>query len=221
MHNTDRTQLEYGNFETDEYEFEALGLYGEQSNYGEVAMDEIEEMQWATELLAVTNEAELEEFLSNFFRKYAPRLKTAFAPVYNAVKPILKNAAKTAIPLTGQALGSLIGPKSATVGRHLGNAAVDLLGWEVEGMSGEDQSFEVARGVVRFGADAVRRAAATAATGQTSPQALAQAVRGAAQAHAPGLLRPGNAAGANTTGTTRPPTGRWVRRGNKIIILGA
>lgn len=215
MHNMDRTQLESGAYGSNEYDEFGLGLGGnmELPMYGEIAMDEVEEIQWATELLAVTNEGELDEFLGNFFRKFAPRLKTAFAPVVQAVAPKLKDAAKTAIPLAGQALGSLIGTKSAIVGKHLGNAAVDILGWEI-GDQGDGESFEAARQIVRFGADAIRRAGAVAASGQTSPQALAQAVNSAAKTHAPGLLA--------TAGRSSAPqsSGRWVRRGNRIILIG-
>jgi hypothetical protein len=140
----------------------------------------------------------------------------------------LKTVAKAAIPLAGKALGTFVGgPLGGMIGGKLGDAATKIFGLEIEGLSGEDQSFEVARRVVRFGADAVQRAGASAAAGQSSPQALAQAVRGAAKAHAPGLLRPasGTSTGQNNMANARAGagtgnTGRWIRRGNHLIVFG-
>lgn len=230
MQFTDRTRFEYPlfeSFETDEIDLGEIGIYGEQTLYGESEMDEIEEMQWATELLAVTSDEELDQFLGKFFKRVGKSLGPALKGVAKTVAPVLKTVAKTAIPIAGRALGTAFGgPIGGMIGGKLGDAATKIFGLEIEGMSGEDQSFEVARRVVRFGADAVRRAGATAATGAVTPQAMSHAVRAAAKTHAPGLLRPAVMPGrpvGTTIGTAASlaPTGRWIRRGHAIVVLGA
>jgi hypothetical protein len=90
-------------------------------------------------------------------------------------------------------------------------------------MSPEDQEFEVARRFVRLAGDAVRQAATTPAG--SSPQAVAQAaIMAAAQRHAPGLLGQATTGGTNGAGAAgasgQRRTGRWVRRGKGIYLLG-
>jgi hypothetical protein len=102
-----------------------------------------------------------------------------------------------------------------------------MLGLELEGLSYEDQEFEVAKQVVRLSGAAAQNAAQ--APPSIPPQQAAQAaLTAAAQQFAPGLLRPaasqamGRAEGrANGKGCSHKATGRWVRRGNAIIIMGA
>jgi hypothetical protein len=87
----------------------------------------------------------------------------------------------------------------------------------------EDREFEGAKQFVRLGADTVKQAAV--ASPAADPRAVAQnAAIAAANKHAPGLLggaaraMPGAMPGAMAG--MRGRTGRWMRRGNKIVLYG-
>jgi hypothetical protein len=88
-------------------------------------------------------------------------------------------------------------------------------------MSGEDQEYEVARRFVRLAGDAAQQAANALAN--VSPQQAAQnAMIAAAQKYAPGLL---SSTGTNGKGPKSKSsgqgarTGRWVRKGDSIILM--
>ena len=83
------------------------------------------------------------------------------------------------------------------------------LGLELEGLSPEDQEFEVARRVVRLAGDAAVKAAA-APPSAPAGKVVNKAIAAAAKKHAPGLAGPGGRR-----------SGRWIRRGRRIIVLGA
>ncbi len=260
MHNLGSTQMEmgqeygYGETSFGESSFGEYGpsgeFYGEgeymgegeyiSEEYGEVygessgPFSEAEEMELAAELLSVSNEAELDQFLGGLFRKAARAVGNIVrSPIGRALAPIVKNVAKSALPMVGGALGSLIPiPGVGTaVGTALGSAAGRMFGLELEGMSAEDQEFEVARRVVRFAGDAAQQAAS--APPNVPPQQAAQAAaQNAAQRHAPGLASgaapaagaPAAAAAPNLRAPGFGPrrnSGRWIRRGRVIIILGA
>ena len=103
------------------------------------------------------------------------------------------------------------GPAGGAIGGKLASAVGRIFGLELEGMSGEDQEFEVARRFVRLAASAAQKAAAARS-----------AVAAAARRHAPGLLSPSVGGTLSTAyGGGRARWGRWVRRGRKIIVLGA
>ena len=225
MHDIDRTQTEYSN--------EFSGPQGEHFEFGENewspeaggTFNEAEEMELATELLSVSNEGELDRFLGNLLSR-ATKAVGSFArsPVGQAVGGVLKGVAKKALPLAGGAIGSYFGgPLGAKIGSGLANAAGDALGLEGE-TAGEDREFEGAKQFVRL-------AGQTAATAASAPQgadprAVAQqAAMAAARQLAPGLLSVNGS--APSSGAQRPGTasgarsGRWLRRGNKIVLYGA
>jgi hypothetical protein len=97
-----------------------------------------------------------------------------------------------------------------------------------EAWNQEDREFEGAKQFVRVAADTVRNA--MAAAGMTDPMSAAQnAIAQAAQSRAPGMLQPvprygmrsypaysGQYPGAYSGGER----GRWMRRGNRIILFG-
>jgi hypothetical protein len=92
-----------------------------------------------------------------------------------------------------------------------------MFGLELEGLSPEDQEFEVARRVVRLAGNAARKAAAAPAN--ANPASVAKkAVVKAARAHAPGLIKPTAPVIKPFMGSGR--SGRWVRRGRKIVLMG-
>jgi hypothetical protein len=217
MHDLDRTTAEFEAdheyYESDGYEMEYAGEYE-----GEV-LSEAEEMELAAELLGVSSEAELDQFFGDIFRKAAGAVGRAIkSPIGRSIIGTVKGLAKKALPIAGRALGTAIGgPLGGTVGSKLGSFASGLFEAEFEGMSYEDQEFEVARRIVRLSAEAARNAATAPAS--ANPQVAAnQALAAAAQRHAPGLLRQRYGAGAGASGGR---SGRWTRRGNKLIVYGA
>lgn len=225
MHDIDRTFMEYdpetAAYETGELAFAETQWAGET---GEV-FGEAELMELATELLEVTNEAELNHFLGGLIRRAGSALgQVVQSPVGQALGGILKGAARQALPVVGSALGGYFGsPAGAKIGGQLASGAGQIFGLETEGLSHEDEAYEVAKQYVRLAGEAVKNAV-TAPDGD--PRAVAQAaVTHAAQRHAPGLLSatapPTQAGGgAPVRGFGRGRTGRWVRRGNRIILYG-
>jgi hypothetical protein len=234
MHDFDRTQPELDESEPyldesepyGEYEFDVteLGFDGEyEFDATEAEMDELE---LATNLLEVTDETELEEFLGKLVAGMAGAARQAVtSPTGRAVVGVLRDAARTAVPRIGATLGSGVVP--GKVGRQFGAAAgrrlVNWLGLELEGLSDEDAEFELARAFVRFGRDAGRRAFGGRISGPPATVAKKAAVA-AARRQAPQLAsviarRPVRPAGfAPTSGPH--PSGRWVRRNGVINLQG-
>lgn len=242
MHDLDRTTMEFGqempNFESEQFEFgqgEWSGEYGQQ----EGLFSETDEMELANELLSVTNEAELEQFLGSFLKKAASAAGQAIrSPIGQAIGGVLKGVAKKAIPLAGGAIGGYFGgPLGAKIGSGLASAAGSALGLESETMSGEDREFEGARQFVKLAADTVNRAAGA---GNGDPRAIAQAAAiAAARQFAPALLgKPGGQGGGmmpmggagqqmqgrpqggGTMSQVRNQSGRWARQGRRIVLYG-
>lgn len=128
-----------------------------------------DEMALAAELLDHVDEGELEGYLVELIDRAG---RTANRPVRRALAAILGRTARTLLPRTGA-------PPLKSAGR--------VFGLELEGLSPEDQSFEVARHFLRFASEAARRAGRSA--GAASPHAAAMhAVASAARTLAPGLL---------------------------------
>ncbi len=194
--------------------------------YGE--LEESQEMEMAHELLSVSNEDELNMFLGNLVKK-AGRAIGGFArsSVGKSLIGALKGVAKKALPIAGGALGSLIGgPVGGAIGGKLGGMAGNLFELELEGLSPEDQEYEMARAYVRFANAAANNAANISQQGAANPQTvLKKALTEAAQQHAPGLLQPTQASrsgqynGSMQGGHRRRANqGSWVRRGNTLVI---
>jgi uncharacterized protein (DUF697 family) len=185
-----------------EYETEAEGPLGAEA-----------EAELATELLEVQSEEELEQFLGNLVNSVAKGVGGFIkSPAGKALGGVLKNVAKKALPVVGGALGSFVAPGVGTaIGSQLGQAASGLFELELEGMDHQEAEFETARHFVRFASEAAQNAAL--ANPDIPPWSLVSAaVADAAKTSAPGLL---------TGRRTRATTGRWVRRGNRIVVIGA
>ncbi len=226
MHDLDRTQAEFEPEESFEGEFDPEeGLQGEDFEFdsGEVGdqespFSEGEEMELASQLLEISDEAELDQFLGGVFRKIGRGIKRVASPLGGMLKGVIKKA----LPIAGGALGSMVAPGIGTaIGSKLASSAGSMFGLELEGLSQEDQEFEVARRVVRLAGSAAQNAAA-ASPSVPPVNAAKTAVIEAAKRHAPGLIskmqRPYGSSGA---GGRRPrSSGRWLRRGNKIILYG-
>jgi hypothetical protein len=257
MHDTDRTMgrtnMEFGfqgegNMNEFYAEMENGEFQGEQPLLHE---EELNEM--AAELLSVTNDRELEQFLGDVFKKVGSAVGSFVrSPIGQQMGGMLKGVAKQALPMVGQAVGNYFAPGvGGAIGQQVGSAAGQVFGLELEGLSNEDRDFEVAKQFVRLAADAAQTAAHAPAN--QNPAAIAQhAIADAAQRYAPGLL---NTAGAHTNGAsngahtngaytnghtngapafatpgfgtqngTTPSgganSGRWVRKGQKLIVYG-
>ena len=220
MHDLDHTTAEFDSgleeFEYDDsaYEYDD-SEYGHGSQYemfdGREAaspLDDAEEMELTEELLSVTDDAELDQFFGSLFRKVKRGVgRFMKSSVGRRLGGLLKQQAKKYLPQITQKLGIGGGDLGA-----LGSA----LGFELEGLSPEDQEFEAARGFVRLAAEAANNASKAPPAANPAQVAKAALVK-AAKRHAPGLLN-----GSTTTfPTTSGRSGRWIRRGRRIIILGA
>jgi hypothetical protein len=243
MHDIDRTTLEFGQemgpYSNQEYEFQEFGSGGG-------PLSEQEEIQFAHELLSVSNEQEFEQFLGDFLSKAVSTVGNIVrSPVGQAIGGVLKSVASKALPMAGTALGSYIGgPLGAQIGSGLANAAGKALGLEFEMQESGELEFEGARQFVRLATDTARNAVAAAQSGIDPRKAAQTAAMAAASRIAPGLLTaaaaPMSAAmapanrGTDMLGATsamapaglaaagiRPGhSGRWVRRGRHVVLFG-
>src|SRR5690349_16734082 len=177
MHNIDRTTNEYEFEGEGEFEFEGEGegqfeLEGEGEGEFEFEFEgELEgealELELATELLEVSNEQELEQFLGSIFKKVARGVSNfAKSNIGRGLIGGLKSIAKKALPIAGGALGNFLVPGlGGAIGSKLGGLASNLFEMELEGLSNEDREFEVARRYTRLAMDAARRAVNAANSG--------------------------------------------------------
>jgi hypothetical protein len=202
------------------FESESFGYEFGGSASGEVAspLTEAEEVELAMELMAVSSEAEMEQFLGNVFKSAWKGLKKVGSAVGKIAKPlggVLKSVAKTALPFVGSALGSFIPiPGVGTaVGGALGTALSKALELEYGELESEEAEFEMARRFVRIAATAAQQAA-SAPPAADAASAVNRALVSAARQHLPGAdLR---ALGASTERLS----GRWFRQGANIVVVG-
>lgn len=222
MHDIDYTRTE---FEWDiaptAGEFEATADSLGEVEFGdefESALDEADVMELATELLEVTSDAELDQFLGNLFKKVGRVVgRVVKSPIFKTIGGVLKGVAKKALPVLGGALGSVVPGAGTVIGSSLGSMASNMFELELEGLSNEDQEFEVAKRYVQFAGEAIKQAAG-APPNAIPQQAAQQALTVAAQKYAPGLLRSTGTPPARAGKVAR--SGRWVRRGNHVILIG-
>jgi hypothetical protein len=244
MHDLDRTldasEMEGEGFADelgDEYGYELESDYEYDSEYdgewegdfegdfeydGEIAVggrpfSTAEEMELAAELLTISDEAELEQFLGKVFKKaWGGVKKFAKSSVGRKLGGILKGVARTALPIVGRAAGTFFGgPVGGMIGGKLASAAGKAFGLELEGMAPEEAEMEVARRFVRLAGSAAQNAARAPKSAPSAAVAKA-AVTAAARLHAPGLVR----GGALTLPVAGRRTGRWIRRGRRIVLYG-
>ncbi|MFZ6014518.1 MAG: hypothetical protein ACOYXT_29535 [Bacteroidota bacterium] len=216
MHNIDRTTNEY-EFNPS-YEYEGEGEYGNNQEWewegeGEYEYEgegETLELEFASELLAVGNEQELDMFLGKLVSRVAKGVKNfSRTPFGRDLIGKLKGLAKKALPIVGTAAGTFFGgPLGAKIGGKLGSMASNMFELELEGLSNEDREFEVAKRFVRFAGQAARNAANGISRGGGTPSVVNGAIRQAASVYAPGLLR---RAGVRS--------GRWFQTPSGDIVL--
>lgn len=215
---------EEGDYEEEYDEFESYAtmngamssaMSGEVYDEYEGVFDEAEEMELAADLLEVTNDAEMDQFLGKLFKKIKKKVGRAIkSPIGRTLVKGLKGIAKKALPIAGRVAGGFFGgPAGSAIGGKLAAGAGKLFGLELEGLSAEDQEFEVARRYVRLAGEAAQKAAL--APPQAPAEAVAKkAVAAAVKKHAPGLLP--------SRQTMRHPmrgrAGKWQRKGKHLIL---
>jgi hypothetical protein len=205
---------EFG-FESEDEDFDYIAVTGESP------FSEAEEMELAAELLSITTEGELDQFLGKLFKSAWRGIKKVGKTVGKFVRPlggVLKGVAKAALPLVGGALGSFIPiPGVGTaLGGALGSAVSKALEVGVEGLSEEEHEFEVARRFVRMAGIAARNAAAAppgSSPVPTAQAAVASAARKLAASTVAGLPSP-------LASGFRARQGRWTRRAGNILVHG-
>jgi hypothetical protein len=218
MHDIDRTQLEMDpeTYNSGEFNFEEElpgGTY--EGPFNEAEVEEL-----AMELLSVQSEEELDQFLGGLIKRAGRAVgKFARGPVGKALGGVLRGAAKAALPAIGGALGSFI--PIPGVGTAIGTAAGRAIGnaLEMEGVEGEDHEFEVAKKLVQVAGAAAQQAASMPPN--APPQAAAQALRAAMQQQGIQLQRGGGNQNKSQGGAAgKGSSGRWFRRGNRIVLVG-
>jgi hypothetical protein len=245
MHDLDRTRLEFEQLGEGEYAQEAwpqeteawpqeqeawpqeteagwqAGETGEEFEGEEERgpLDEVEEMELAAGLLEVSSQEELERFLGGLIRRAgAAAGQFLRSDTARALGGILRNAARQALPVVGRGLGQWAAPGGdGGAGARLAQQAGRFFGLELEGLSAEDREFEVARQFVRLAGEATQQAALVPPS--TPPDAAARAaVTAAARRYAPGLAARIDRYPSGPYGQRR--SGRWVRRGRNILVIG-
>jgi hypothetical protein len=154
----------------------------------EVPLSETQELELASELLEVSSEQELEQFLGDVFHVVGNALgQFVHSDTGQALGGILKDAAKKALPVVGRAIGERVAPgQGGEWGGQLAQAAGATLGLELEGLSPQDQEFEAARQFVRL-AGAAAHQALLEPPGSSPEESARYAAAAAAERFAPGL----------------------------------
>jgi hypothetical protein len=141
----------------------------------ESPFSEAEELELAVELLEVTSEAELEQFLGNFFKKAWRGIKKVGSNLIRPLGGVLKAVAKKALPFLATAAGTFFGgPAGGAIAGKLGSLVSQALEAEVAGVTAAERDLEKCRQFVRMAGKAAR--AAASAPPEANPVALAQKV---------------------------------------------
>lgn len=180
-------------------------------------LNEQTELELAQQLLAVENEQELDEFLGKLFRKAVRGVKKfARSKVGRALGGALKSVAKVGLPLAGRALGNFVVPGiGGIVGGQLGSLATQFFELSEASLGDEEAELDAARKFVRLATAASQTAAGMSS--QVSPRRAALlAIKMAAQ----NQMGKDPVASPRINSRGRSQQGRWIRRGNKVILLG-
>lgn len=217
----DEFDAEYDDEFEDEFDAEYDDEYDDEFGYemGGSPFSEEEEAELALELLAVSSDEEMDEWFKSLWRKAKRGVKKYGRKAYRYAKRGIKKAAKIGLPIAGRAIGTYFGgPLGGKVGGKLGGWASKYFEMELEGLSPEDQEFEIARRFVRFSGAATKNAMKLS-NRMPAQAAVSVGFKKAARKHAPGMLK--NKAGGRGRIARGKKSGRWLRRGNKIVLFGA
>jgi len=226
MHDIDRTQLEFESdldeFESDQYEYVQAPPYQNEA----AAFSDADEMELAAELLATSDEQELDQFIGKLIGHAGEAAgKAVKGKTGSKLGNFLKGALKKVLPTVAGAAGTLFGgPLGGIAASKLASSAGKAFGLELEGLSPEDQEFEAARRFVRFAGEAAKQAGKVAGAIDDPQEAARKAVITAARKFAPGLLRPAvnpmQSEVQAPRGDRPGHAGRWIRQGQKIVLFG-
>jgi len=177
--------------------------------------DESQELEWASRLLEVANEHQLDHFLHDMIREAGTAAGAAGAALHpsdaQAIAGVLKQAVHEIIPASMQHGAPAQPSVGAQLGSRLSSVAGQMLGLELEGLSSEDREFEAVKQFVRFAGQTVKNTL-EAAPGTDSHHNAHRAATDAAQVYAPGLFAESPHAPGNS--------GRWVACHDRIILFG-
>jgi hypothetical protein len=216
MHDLDRQQLE---------QQERMGESGGATGTLSGELTEAQELALASEVLEISNEEELEEFLGDLWNATKAAASSAYnSDVVRAAIPGLKAVGAAVLPKAAGWLADRYAPGTGGIASAGVQAAVDQwLKEELEGLSGEDREFEVARRYVRFANDVLQRAAQVPDRVVAPPVAAQVVLRDATREHVPGLVpflvqldNGGTVPGGR--GVEAAASGRWTRQGSSIVI---
>lgn len=194
------------------------------SVHAQSPFNELQELEFASELLELQSEDELNNFLGGLLAKAAPHVTGFFrSPAGKTVGGLLKGAVKRTLPVAGRTPGGSAVPNMGVgTGGDIAAGIGSLLGFEAEGLSAEDREFETAKQLVRLGG----AAAALAASNPSDATAGRRAAVEAARAFAPGLIGKsgckchGDQGCACKSPKAAPQSGTWERRGGQVILSG-
>lgn len=234
------SQFEWSGESEDEYQEGPYQEYqGEEETYAL-------ESELAMELLEITSEEELDQFLGKLARSVVRGAgKFIRSPIGKALGGVLKSVAKAGLPMVGGALGSFIAPGVGTaLGTKLGSMASKLLeAEEAEALGEVAAEEEAARRFVSFARASYRNAYRTPRS-VPPPVAVRAATVGAARMYAPTLLRTSSRGpwrrrrrgysrpgygwdnddratwGQNVGWSASRTEGRWVRQGRQVVLYG-
>lgn len=182
------------------------------------AISEEEQMEMAAELMELESEEEFESYVGDLISRGAQAVgKLIKTPTGQQLVTVLKDTAKQLLPVVGEKVAERINPALGPAGRALGTAGANAL--EAED---DEREWEVANVFVKIACDAASRAAD--APPSADPYEVAHhAVVEAARRHAPHIVAQlGNGRRHWSERHHRGHhTGRWVRHGRTIMILGA
>ncbi|MDL9998319.1 hypothetical protein QTI24_06900 [Variovorax sp. J22P240] len=176
----------------------------------------------AYELMTVSDDAEMEEFLGKLMSSVTRKFKKMRRAVLPRLLPILRGPAgdllKRAMPLLGSALGSAVPGAGTLLGGMAGRRLGQLLGGQMEDASDDEARVDLSRKLVSTVTDAVDRAVQDPRSGAEPVSAARDAFVGAMQDNLPAGVR--RALARRKHSGAEAQSGRWVRRGRKIIVLG-
>jgi hypothetical protein len=200
-------------FEEEWDEFDEFDEFeGEEFGEMDSELDDDAEEELALELLEVDTEEELEEFLGSLLKRAAHAaggfLKSS---VGKKLVSSAKRLAKSALPTLGGAVGNYIG---GSTGRRIGSGLGRFAASQFEV---GDAELATAKRVVRATCSAAKHAART--QNQAHPAVVAKRAIQKAVAHHKPMAVARAAASSRITGS-RKGSGRWYRRGRRIVISG-
>lgn len=204
----------YGNPLTDySPQMEVFGPGQSEQQSRPAVFSESEEIELTSELLEISNERELDQFLGDLISKAGKAIGTFVkSPAGKAIGSVLKGVAKYGLPIAAGTVGTVFGgPIGGMVASGLTSSVTNALGLELEGLSPEDREFETGRQFVRFAGETVKNALQAAPNADLNVAARNAAAE-AARVYAPGLL--------SSPQLTTTSSGKWLRRGADIVLYG-